>query len=74
MDCLPLNDLCRLQEAQVIMRTEAAIAHRLDYDTMLIGTFNNRNYYHTWLNGQSVIVIENQDPEDYETPDVLPPP
>jgi len=73
MDCLPLEDLCRLDEALTIMQAKAAIYHRLG-DATLIGTFNNRDYYYTWLNDKPVIVIESRNAKDYEMPDLLPTP
>lgn len=73
MECLPIEDLCRLDIIMTEIKVEAAIYHRLG-DITLIGTFNNRDYYYTWLNNKPVIVIESRDAKNYESPDFLPPP
>lgn len=74
MDCLPSEDLCQIENAMTTMLVKAASDYRVDMDTILIGTFNNRDYYHGWINGKSVIVIQDSDAESYELPDFLPPP
>jgi len=72
MNCLPIDDLCRLDNDLTNIVVKASIYYRLN-DATLIGTFNNRDYYYTWLNDKPVIVIESRDAEDYEAPELLPP-
>jgi hypothetical protein len=71
MYCLPVNDLCHLQNAFDAKTAEVAQDRYIETNSFSLGTFNGRMFTYTWFNKVPVIVIDVVGVPVSSTPDVL---
>lgn len=61
MDCLPIDDICQLQQDYAAYVAIVSDADRTNDHSFSLGIFNGREYTYTWIDGSPVILIENID-------------
>ncbi len=72
MDCPLIDDLCNLQNTFSDRLIREHVSDEVD-GSILIGKFNNRDYYSSTINGKPVIIIDSIEDEKLEPIQFLPP-
>ena len=71
MDCLPVQDLCRMESAYVRTLAEAENDWQIEQHTFLLGTFNGKNYFYTRWYEKNLIIIEDIKAQEFILPSVI---
>jgi hypothetical protein len=61
MYCLPVNDLCHLEEAYQAKMEFVVRQSKFDSHSVSLGTFNGRAYSYNWYGETPFIMIYNLD-------------
>jgi hypothetical protein len=71
MYCLPIDDLCHIDQDYKAKVAEVAQHEFLRVNRFSLGTFNGREFIYTWFDKTPVIFIYAEDRPLSETTDVL---